>query len=54
VNASPNFDPQDTLRFLPEIILIVMGTLLMVLDPLIHKRSSSASAISACWRLLPL
>ena len=40
--ASPNFDPQDTLRFLPEIILIVMGTLLMVLDPLIHKRSSSA------------
>jgi NADH-quinone oxidoreductase subunit N len=30
------------LRFLPEIILTVMGTLLMVLDPLIHKRSSSA------------
>jgi NADH-quinone oxidoreductase subunit N len=42
VPASPGFDPQDTLRFLPEIILIVMGTLLMVLDPLIHKRSSSA------------
>ena len=36
------FNPQDALRFLPEIILTVMGTLLMVLDPLIHKRSSSA------------
>jgi NADH-quinone oxidoreductase subunit N len=30
------------LRFLPEIILTVMGTLLMVLDPVIHKRSSNA------------
>src|ERR1017187_1112776 len=36
------FNPQDALRFLPEIILPVMGTLLMVLDPLIHKRSSNA------------
>ena len=36
------FNPQDALRFLPEIILTVMGTLLMVLDPLIHKRSSNA------------
>ena len=35
-----SFNPQDALRFLPEIILTVMGTLLMVLDPLIHKRSS--------------
>ena len=42
--ASPvfAFNPQDVLRFLPEIILTVMGTLLMVLDPLIHKRSSNA------------
>jgi NADH-quinone oxidoreductase subunit N len=40
--ASPVFNPQDALRFLPEIILSVMGTLLMVLDPLIHKRSSNA------------
>src|ERR1039458_4240373 len=36
------FNPQDALRFLPEIILTVMGTLLMVRDPLIHKRSSNA------------
>ena len=36
------FNPQDALRFLPEIILTVMGTLLMVLDPVIHKRSSNA------------
>jgi len=40
--ASPVFNPQDALRFLPEIILTVMGTLLMVLDPLIHKRASTA------------
>jgi NADH-quinone oxidoreductase subunit N len=32
----------DMVRFLPEIILTVMGTLLMVLDPVLHKRSSSA------------
>ena len=32
----------DLVRFLPEIILIAMGTALMVIDPLIHKRSSSA------------
>jgi NADH-quinone oxidoreductase subunit N len=32
----------DLVRFLPEIILTVMGTALMVLDPLIHKRSSNA------------
>jgi NADH-quinone oxidoreductase subunit N len=42
VPVSPVFNPQDALRFLPEIILTVMGTLLMVLDPLIHKRSSNA------------
>jgi NADH-quinone oxidoreductase subunit N len=44
VPASPVFifNPQDALRFLPEIILTVMGTLMMVLDPLLHKRSSYA------------
>src|SRR5205807_9400176 len=36
------FSSLDAIRFLPEIILIVMGTLLMVLDPLIHKGSSEA------------
>jgi NADH-quinone oxidoreductase subunit N len=39
--VSPVFSPQDALRFLPEIILTVMGTLLMVLDPVVHKRSSN-------------
>jgi NADH-quinone oxidoreductase subunit N len=32
----------DLIRFLPEIILTVMGTALMVLDPLLHKRASYA------------
>jgi len=32
----------DAIRFLPEIILTVMGALLMVLDPIIAKRSSKA------------
>jgi NADH-quinone oxidoreductase subunit N len=32
----------DLIRFLPEIILTIMGTLLMVLDPVLHKRSSNA------------
>jgi NADH-quinone oxidoreductase subunit N len=40
--TSPIFSPQDALRFLPEIILTVVGTLLMVLDPLIDKRGSNA------------
>ena len=40
--GSPLFNAQDALRFLPEIILTVIGTLLMVLDPLIHKRASNA------------
>ena len=31
----------DMIRFLPEIILVIAGTLLMVLDPVINKRSSS-------------
>ncbi|SPE37479.1 NADH-quinone oxidoreductase subunit N 1 [Candidatus Sulfopaludibacter sp. SbA6] len=32
----------DLIRFLPEIILTIMGTLLMVLDPVLHRRSSYA------------
>src|ERR1039457_2327976 len=32
----------DLIRFLPEIILTVMGTALMVLDPVLHKRASYA------------
>lgn len=32
----------DVIRFLPEIILAIMGTFLMVLDPILHRRSSSA------------
>ena len=32
----------DLIRILPEIVLVVMGTLLMVLDPVLHKRSSNA------------
>ena len=40
--ANFGFNPQDALRFLPEILLTVFGTLLMVLDPVINKRSSNA------------
>lgn len=32
----------DLIRFLPEIILTIMGTVLMVLDPVINRRSSNA------------
>ncbi|HTS31484.1 MAG TPA: NADH-quinone oxidoreductase subunit N [Bryobacteraceae bacterium] len=32
----------DLIRFSPEIILTVVGTLLMVLDPVLHRRSSHA------------
>src|ERR1035441_9885358 len=32
----------ELIRILPEIVLTVMGTLLMVLDPVLHKRSSNA------------
>src|SRR4051794_11105166 len=35
-----SLNPSDLIRFLPEIILTIMGTLLMVLDPIIRKRSS--------------
>ena len=43
----------DLVRFLPELILTIAGTLLMVLDPVIHKRSSSLFghlSIWPCWR----
>jgi len=33
--------PQDLARFLPEILLTVFGTLLMVLDPIIRRRNSN-------------
>lgn len=44
VSAASNFgmSPGDLVRFLPEIILTAMGTLLMVLDPIIARRSSHA------------
>jgi NADH-quinone oxidoreductase subunit N len=42
VPANPYWNPADLLRFLPEIILTVMATLLMVLDPVLNRRSSSA------------
>jgi len=42
VPASNFVNSADIIRFLPEIILTVMGTLLMVLDPVIHRRSSNA------------
>ena len=40
--GSPLVTATDLIRFLPEIILTVMGTALMVLDPVLHKRSSYA------------
>jgi NADH-quinone oxidoreductase subunit N len=42
VPISGFFTAQDALRFLPEILLTIAGTLLMVLDPILHKRSSHA------------
>jgi NADH-quinone oxidoreductase subunit N len=38
--VSPIPGATDILRFLPEILLIVVGTLIMVLDPLVKQRSS--------------
>ena len=35
------FNAADLIRFLPEIILTVTATLIMVLDPVVHRRSSS-------------
>ena len=40
--ASSLMTATDLIRFLPEIILTVMGTALMVLDPVLQKRSSYA------------
>jgi len=40
VPVSPMLDPADLIRFLPEILLTAVGTLIMVLDPLLNKRSS--------------
>jgi NADH-quinone oxidoreductase subunit N len=40
VLVSAFVNPGDLIRFLPEIILTIMGTLLMVLDPLINRKSS--------------
>jgi NADH-quinone oxidoreductase subunit N len=40
--ASFGFNAADLIRFLPETILTVMGTLMMVLDPILHRRSSHA------------
>jgi NADH-quinone oxidoreductase subunit N len=42
----------DIIRFLPEIILTVMGTALMVLDPVLHKRSSSAFGTLSVFSLI--
>jgi NADH-quinone oxidoreductase subunit N len=35
-------NPADLIRFLPEIILTIMATLMMVLDPILQRRSSYA------------
>ena len=40
--ANFGFNASDLIRFLPETILTVMGTLMMVLDPILHRRSSHA------------
>jgi NADH-quinone oxidoreductase subunit N len=42
VPVNPGFNMADTIRFLPEIILTIAATLLMVLDPLLNKRGSNA------------
>jgi hypothetical protein len=42
--------PPTYLRFLPEIILTVMGTLLMVLDPLSQSALRSSSGTLHRWR----
>src|SRR5271157_6164685 len=44
MSASYGFEASDLIRFLPETILTVMGTLLMVLDPILHRHSSKAFA----------
>ncbi|PWT97769.1 MAG: NADH-quinone oxidoreductase subunit N [Terriglobia bacterium] len=42
----------DMIRFLPEIILAIMGTVLMVLDPVLQKRSSNAFGTISVFSLL--
>ncbi len=42
----------DIIRFLPEIILTVIGTLLMVLDPVLHKRSSNVFGTLSLFALV--
>ena len=42
VPVNPGFNIADLIRFLPEIILTIAATLLMVLDPLLNKRASNA------------
>jgi NADH-quinone oxidoreductase subunit N len=39
-------NPGDLIRFLPEIILVVMGTLMMVLDPLLRRSSNAFGHLS--------
>jgi len=41
VPAGNFFNAGDAIRFLPEIILTIMGTVLMVLDPVVHRRNSN-------------
>ncbi|HEV3200362.1 MAG TPA: NADH-quinone oxidoreductase subunit N [Bryobacteraceae bacterium] len=40
--AEFHMNPGDLIRFLPEIILTVMATLMMVMDPILQRRSSYA------------
>jgi NADH-quinone oxidoreductase subunit N len=41
MSASYGFNAADLIRFLPETILTVMGTLVMVLDAILHRRGSN-------------
>ena len=50
--VSTYFNSGDMIRFLPEIILTVMGTVLMVLDPLLGRRSSSAFGTLSLFTLV--
>jgi len=46
------FNAGDMIRFLPEIILTVMGTFLMILDPLLNRRSSSVFGMLSLFTLV--
>jgi NADH-quinone oxidoreductase subunit N len=52
VPVSGFFNAGDLIRFLPEIILTVMGTALMVLDPVLHRRSSNAFGVVSLLTLV--